>query len=116
MRHEEGQMRTQALIPPAANGTSPITVSRALLLLRGGYRAHGLTLLDLLRGPGIRVGPQAQTDHAVNPARDEGSLELRAGVPHQTPAIVEIVRELARRAARKWYASLEQNLSVEDPA
>lgn len=98
---------------PADDGfgqPAPLT-SRALMLLRGDYRAQGLTILDFLRP--ITSTARSMT---VPPAHDEGRLDLRSGPPHGHAAIVMIVRELARRAARKWYASMEQPQSVEDPA
>lgn len=98
---------------PAVDGSgqSAPPTSRALMLLRGDYRAQGLAILDFLR-------PITATARSIAPPRahGEGRLELRSGPAHGHAAIVTIVRELARRAARTWYVSLEQPQSVEDPA
>lgn len=98
---------------PAVNGFAQPAppVSRSLMLLRGDFRAQGLKAIDFLRS----VHPPAKTAAPSRPL-DEGRLELRTGSSHSHTAVVAVVRELARRAARTWYASLEQPPSVEDPA
>lgn len=91
--------------------TTPATMPRSLMLLRGDFRAHGLNVVAFLRA----IHPPMRTPEPSD-AFGECHLEFRAGPPHRRTAVVAVVRELARRAARTWYASLEQPPSVEDPA
>ena len=112
-RHLETPPTAPAIDPPE---TAPRPVSRALMFLRGEFRALGQTTLDILRIPNHPPTSSGANDDFGDHIDDGGGLEFRAGPPHRHAAVIEIVRELARRAARTWYASLEQPQSVEDPA